>query len=148
MPGVDGSGARRKPDIIFRARICLNPAMRDTQIPETGMQERTMVRLKSLLVAAPLAAGLLAAPMAHADWHGRGGWHGGPGWHGGYHHDRGPGVAGAILGLGAAAIIGGVIASQEYQPPPVVYAPPPAYYAPPPPAYYPPPPPPGYYPGY
>ena len=37
----------------------------------------------------------------------------------------------AILGLGAAAIIGGVIASQQPQyyapPPPVVYAPPPYY---------------------
>jgi hypothetical protein len=111
-----------------------------------------MVRLKALLIAAPIAAGLLAAPVAHAEWHGdRGGWHGG-GWHGegsrrgeGWHHDEGwhhggrPGVAGAILGLGAAAVLGGVIASQAYPPPPVVYAPPPAYY-PPPPAYYAPPP--------
>jgi hypothetical protein len=115
-----------------------------------------MVGFKALLIAAPVALGLLAAPAAHADWHGRGGgWHGG-GWHGGYHH--GPGVGGALLGLGAAAVIGGVIASQAYAPPPVVYAPPPAYYAPPP-VYYPPPgyaappgyyPPPGYYrpPGY
>ena len=29
-----------------------------------------------LLIAAPVAAGLLAAPAAHADWHGHGGWHG------------------------------------------------------------------------
>ena len=110
-----------------------------------------MSRFKALLIAAPVAVGLLAAPAAHADWHGRGGWNGG-GWHGGgYDHYRrgGPGIAGAILGLGAAAVIGGVIASQAYNPPPVVYAPPPAYY-PPPTAYYQPAPgyyapPPGYY---
>ena len=95
-----------------------------------------------LLVAAPIAAGLLAAPAAHADWHGRGGWHGDGGWHGGggwrgdgWHHrdhDNSGAVAGAILGLGAAAIIGGVSASQQPQyyapPPPVVYQPPPPYY--------------------
>ncbi len=115
-----------------------------------------MSRLTALLIAAPVAVGLLAAPAAHADWHGRGGdWHGRGGYeHGGYDrgHHGGPGIAGAILGLGAAAVIGGVIASQAYAPPPVVYAPPPAYYPPPPayypppPGYYPPPPPPGYYP--
>ena len=120
-----------------------------------------MMRIKALLIAAPVAAGLLAAPAAHADWHGHGGggwhgggwhgggWHGG-GWHGGY---RGPGVAGAIVGLGAAAVIGGVIASQAYAPPPpVYYAPPPAYYAQPPGYYAPPPayyaPPPSYPSGY
>lgn len=112
-----------------------------------------MTRLKALLVAAPLAMGVLSAPMAHAEWHGghAGGWHGGGyhggGWHGGGWHGgwRGPGVAGAILGLGAAAVAGGVIASQAYAPPPVYYAPPPAYYAAPP-AYYAPPP--AYYPPY
>jgi hypothetical protein len=101
-----------------------------------------MTRFKALLIAAPVAAGLLAAPAAHAEWRGHGGWHGGGSehWHGGR---GGPGIAGAILGLGAAAVIGGVIASQAYAPPPpVYYAPPPAYY-PPPPAYYAPPP--GYY---
>jgi hypothetical protein len=106
-----------------------------------------MFRFKALLIAAPVAAGLLAAPAAHAEWRGHGG-----GWHGGYEHDHhgGAGVAGAILGLGAAAVIGGVIASQAYAaPPPVYYAPPPAYY-PPPSAYYAPPQayyaaPPGYY---
>jgi hypothetical protein len=116
-----------------------------------------MIRFKAILIAAPIAAGLLAAPAAHAEWHGHGGWHGGGwhggGWHGGY---RGPGVAGALLGLGAAAVVGGVIASQAYAPPPpVYYAPPPVYYAAPPvyaqpPAYYAPPPayaapPPAYY---
>lgn len=109
-----------------------------------------MMRFKALLVATPVAAALLAAPAAHAEWrgHGGGGWHGGGwhggGWHGGHdYHHGGPGVAGALLGLGAAAVIGGVIASQAYAPPPpVYYAPPPAYYAPPPgyyaapPAYY------------
>jgi hypothetical protein len=108
-----------------------------------------MWRLKSLMIAAPIVAGLLAAPAAHAEWRG----HGGYGHYYGHYNGgwRGPGVAGAILGLGAAAIVGGVIASQAYAPPPVVYAaprpyyaPPPAYYAPapgyyaPPPAYYPP----------
>ncbi len=96
-----------------------------------------MLRLKALFIAVPIAAGLLVAPAAHADWHGHGGGYG-------YRHYHGPGVAGAILGLGAAAVIGGVIASQAYAPPRVVYAPPPAYYPPPvvyapPPAYYPPP---------
>jgi hypothetical protein len=96
-----------------------------------------------LLIAAPIAAGLLAAPAAHADWHGDRGWHGGGGWHGdrGWHHDHdnGGAIAGAILGLGAAALIGGAIASSQPRyyapPPPVVYAPPPPYY-------------PGYYPQY
>ncbi len=98
-----------------------------------------MMRFKALLVAVPVSLALLAAPAAHADWHGRGGgWRGG-GWHGGHDYHRGPGVGGALLGLGAAAVIGGVIASQAYAPPPVYYAPPPAYYAPPP-AYYAPPP--------
>jgi hypothetical protein len=95
----------------------------------------------SLLVAAPVAVGLLAAPAAYADWGHRGGWRG-------YerHHDHGHGgaVVGALLGLGAAALIGGVIASTQppayYAPPPVAYAPPPAYYPPPsyaaPPGYY------------
>jgi hypothetical protein len=91
----------------------------------------TMLRFKALLIAAPVAAGLLAAPAAHAEWRGRGGWHGGY-----EHHHGGPGVGGVILGLGAAAVLGGVLASQAYAPPPrVYYAPPPAYY-PPPPAYY------------
>jgi hypothetical protein len=96
-----------------------------------------MTHLKTLLVAAPLALGMLAAPAAHAEWRGD--------WHGGYH--RGPGfpLAGALLGLGAAAVVGGIIASQPhvvYAPPPPVYYPapaysysyayPPAYYAPPP----------------
>jgi hypothetical protein len=111
-----------------------------------------MWRIKSLLFAAPVAAGLLFAPVAHAEEHGRGGWHGGDrgGWHGREYDHRGRGgigIGGALLGLGAAAVVGGVIASQAY-PPPVVYAAPPAYY--PPPGYYPPPPgyyapPPGYY---
>jgi len=89
-----------------------------------------------LLIAAPIAAGLLAAPAAHADWHGRdGGWHH-EGWRGDnwHHHDNGGNAAAAaILGLGAAAIVGGVIASQQPRyyapPPPVVYAPPPPYYS-------------------
>ncbi|MEA2770478.1 MAG: hypothetical protein QOD93_3440, partial [Acetobacteraceae bacterium] len=31
-----------------------------------------MMRLKAFLIAVPVAAALLAAPAAHADWHGRG----------------------------------------------------------------------------
>ena len=67
----------------------------------------------TLLIAAPVAAGLLAAPAAQADWHHHDDWHGGGGWHGNYHHDHdnGGAVAGAILGLGAAAVLGGVIAA-------------------------------------
>jgi hypothetical protein len=84
-----------------------------------------MMRFKALLIAAPVAATLLAAPAAHADRRGHGG-----GWHGDH---RGPGVGGVLLGLGAGALVGGLIASQAYAaPPPVYYAPPPAYYAPPP----------------
>lgn len=107
-----------------------------------------MLRFKALLIAAPVAAGLLAAPAAHAEWRG----HGGGGWHEGHEHHRGPGFGGVILGLGAAAVLGGVLASQAYAPPPpVYYAPPPTYYPPPAAYYYAPPPayyaaPPGYYP--
>ena len=93
-----------------------------------------MLRLKALLIAAPVAIGMLAAPAAHADWRGHGGHGGYGGYRGGYEHEHrgGPGVAGAIIGLGAAALLGGVIASQVYAPPPqVYYAPPPVYYAPP-----------------
>ena len=108
-----------------------------------------MLRFKAVLVAVPVMVGLLAAPAAHADWRGREG-----GWHRGYEHEHrgGPGVAGAIIGLGAAALLGGAIASQAYGPPPAYYAPPPpVYYAPPPRVYYAPPqayyapPPPVYY---
>jgi hypothetical protein len=92
------------------------------------------MRIRTALLATPAVIALLAAPAAHADWRGHGGWHG-P--HPVYHHGWGPGpvIAGALLGLGAAAVIAGAVA-----PPPVYYAPPPVYYAPPPPAYYAPPP--------
>ena len=33
-----------------------------------------MWRLKTLMIAAPIAAGLLAAPAAHAEWRGHGGY--------------------------------------------------------------------------
>ena len=93
-----------------------------------------MTYMKSLLIAAPVAVGLLSAPVAHAEWRGHGGgghggWgHRGGGWGG--HHGNGA-LTGALLGLGAAAVIGGVIASQpQYYapPPPVYYAPQPQYY--------------------
>jgi hypothetical protein len=112
-----------------------------------------MRSIAKLLIAAPVAAGLLGAPAAHADWnrHGGFGWHGGwrgPGWHGYEHRGPDPGsiIAGTVLGLGAAAALAGAFAPP---PPPVYVAPPPVYYTPPP-AYYAPayPPPPAYYPGY
>jgi hypothetical protein len=122
-----------------------SPDTRDAHFfdPEANAKEPAMTHLKTLLIAAPVALGLLAAPAAHAEWRGHGGWHGGwghpeGGWHGGYgHHDWALPLVGALLG---GAVIGGIIASQPaYAPPPVYYAPPPAYYAPPAyaPAYYP-----------
>jgi hypothetical protein len=89
-----------------------------------------------LLLAVPAVAMLLAAPAAHADWYRHGNWgHRG-------HDNTGAIVAGALLGLGAAAVIGSALAAPPpayaYAPPPVAYAPPPAYYAPP--GYYAPPP--------
>jgi len=78
---------------------------------------------KTLLIAAPVALGLLAAPAAEAHWRGDG-WHGDRGWH--HDHDDGGAVAGAIIGLGVGALIGAMAASQQPH-----YAPPPAaYYAP------------------
>ena len=97
-----------------------------------------MRRVTKFLVAVPLAAGLLAAPAAHADWY-RHGWRGGYGWrpyHEHYHGNTGAIIAGTVLGLGAAAAIAGALAPPPpppvyyAPPPPVVYAPPPVYYAP------------------
>jgi hypothetical protein len=90
-----------------------------------------MKRMQTLLIAAPAALGLLAAPAAHAEWRGHGWGHHGGGWH--YHEGyRGPGpvaglIAGALLGLGVAAVASGAVVAQ-----PVYRAPPPVYYAPPP----------------
>ena len=82
---------------------------------------------KTLLIAAPIAMGLLAAPAAEAHWRGDG-WRGGHDWH---HHDDGGAVAGAIIGLGVGAMIGAIAASQQPHYAPQAYAPPPpAYYAP------------------
>lgn len=90
-----------------------------------------MLNIKTLLIAVPVALGLLGAPVAHAEWRhhdgfGRGGgWDRGGGWgYRGYGHRGNGALTGAILGLGAAAVIGGIIASQ------------PTYYAPPPPVTY------------
>lgn len=100
-----------------------------------------MTQFKTLLIAAPIAAGLLAAPAAHAEWRSS--------YHYEYHRSGyGFPVVGALAALGAAAVVGGIVAAQQ---PPVVYAPPPPVtYAPPPGYYYAPPPAPGYYyaPGY
>ena len=92
-----------------------------------------MRRLSTLLIAAPVAFGLLAAP-AQAEWRGREG--GYPHHGGGYPaypqhrpgHD-GRALLGALIGLGTAAVIGGIIASQpRHYPPPAAYAPQPGYY--------------------
>ena len=111
-----------------------------------------MRQFTKLLFVAPVTFGLLAAPAAHAEkrhheggeggWGHQGGGHQGwnhqgwghQGWgHQGmrYHHGHGGGgYNGALLGLGAAAVIGGIIASQQdyYQPPRVYYQPQPRYY--------------------
>lgn len=67
--------------------------------------------------------------------------HGSPAGRNGYHDGGGDNtgavVAGALLGLGIGAVIGGAVAQPPvYAPPPVYYAPPPTYYAPPPAVYY------------
>src|SRR5487761_2433366 len=97
-----------------------------------------------------MALGLLAALAAQAEWQqDRGDWHGheqrhwrgGDEYHGG---DGGDAIAGAVIGLGLGALLGGMIAAQpQYQsaPPPVVAAPPgyypaPGYGYPAPPGYY------------
>src|SRR5580698_6305263 len=107
-----------------------------------------MIHLKTVLIAAPLAVGLLVTPAARATPHGCGGTHGSFGFHGdprlhpglGRDFHRDPFVGGVFLGLGAGALAGGVIASQTcYAPWPYCYPPPPVYYAPAP-GYYPPPP--------
>ena len=84
---------------------------------------------KTLLIAAPVAMGLLAAPAAEAHWRGDGWRGGGYGWH--HEHDDGGAVAGAIIGLGIGALIGAMAASQQPRYAPQAYAPPPpVYYAP------------------
>ena len=106
-------------------------------MPHIQHKDRAMRIWSSLMIAAPVAAGLLAAPAAHADWRDQRGWHGdAAGMVAGtgavpHDHDDGGAAAAAVLGLGAAAIVGGIIASQQQRyyapPPPVVYAPPPYY---------------------
>ena len=82
-----------------------------------------------LLVAVPVAVGLLAAATpANAYYYRRGYYH-----RGGF--GVGAGIAGAIVGLGVGAALAGAAGPPVYAPPPVVYAPPPVVYAPPP-AYY------------
>jgi hypothetical protein len=111
-----------------------NPVIAERQVPHASEDEdRAMRTWTSLMIAAPVALGLLAAPAAHADWRHHG-WEGHDrgGWRGYEHRDRGNGdaVAGALIGLGVGALIGGIIASsqpQYYAPPPVAYAPPPPY---------------------
>jgi hypothetical protein len=127
-----------------------------------------MFRLKAVLFAAPVAAGLLLAgtPAQSAEHGGGGGggrgFHGGGGgfhgggaqFHGNFGHDRfrrgfGGFGSGLLFGFGAGALLA---APYYYGWPPVYYAPPPYYPPPgcyPPPPGYPPgcyPPPPGYYP--
>ena len=102
------------------------------------------MRIRTVLLAAPAALALLAAPAAHADWYQHGGARYAPhyGYHGGGYHGGvvGPVVAGALVRRGIGAVAAAVLAPPVvYAPPPVYYAPPPGYYAPPP-VYYAPPP--------
>jgi hypothetical protein len=93
---------------------------------------------RAYVLPAALIAGLATAPLAHAEWHGRGHWH---------HHGGGDGnavgaaIAGGLLGFGlGAAVASGGYAPYYYAPPPVYYGSVPYnYYAPPPAVYY------GYY---
>src|SRR5689334_16243891 len=135
-------------------RPCPKAATSRAYLSSAEAKEAEMRPVTKLLIAAPLAAGLFAAPAAHADWY-RPGWRGGYGWH--HHHNHGnPGaiIAGTVLGLGAAAALAGAFAPPPpppvyyAPPPPVVYAPPPVYYPPRPSVVYAAPPPPAYYPGY
>ena len=114
-----------------------------------GMMSRflTMAGLAGLL-AFGLAATVDAqhrdrGDVYRGDYAPRGNWHDGRGnWNHGGDRNSGAFVGGALLGLGAGALLGGALAT----PPPVVYAPRPYYYAPPPAYAYPyAPPPPGYY---
>jgi hypothetical protein len=128
---VCGQPTKRK----GRYQIMVPPQSSHGNLPNSQIERwdevRVMRYLSTMLIAAPIAAGLMAAPAAQADWH-----HGDRDWHGDYHHhDGGGAVAGAVIGLGAAAVLGGLLASQAQQPyyappPPVVYAPPPPYYGP------------------
>jgi len=96
------------------------------------VKDQTMRKRTSTLLAAIAVIGLAVAPAAQAQprhWHDRG--------HYGHfdHHGPGPAVAGALVGLGVGALIGGAIAASQqpyYAPPPVAYPPPGAYYPPPP----------------
>jgi hypothetical protein len=115
-----------------------------------------MFRLKALLIAAPVAAGLmLAGTPARAEGHGGGGgfhgggggFHGGgPRFHGGFAHNgfrRGFGAP-FFFGFGAGALLAAPYYygwPPPYYPPPGCYPPPPGYPPgcyPPPPPYYPP----------
>ena len=100
-----------------------------------------MVHVRKLLIAAPVAFGLLFAQGAQAQHHGGGGG-GGGGYHGysGHHGGGGGGaLAGALAGVGVAAVLGGLIIASQPRPAPApdYYAPPPGYY--PAPGYYAPP---------
>jgi hypothetical protein len=84
-----------------------------------------MTHSKTFLIAAPVALALAFSPAAHAN---------------GYHGGGGRGAWGFFAGLGAAAVVGGVVAASRppvyYAPAPVYYAPYPAYYYAPAPVYY------------
>jgi hypothetical protein len=79
-----------------------------------------MLRLKIILIAAPVVAGvLLGAAVAQASGHGGGGgtFHGGSGFHSAPHRTAGLAFAvahlwGVFVSLGAAAMIGGAIAAR------------------------------------
>ena len=95
-----------------------------------------MRSVKILAVAAMVSAGLLAAPAVQAEEHWRGHeehrhemWRGHEGHWEHRDNDAGAAVAGAVIGLGLGALLGGAIASQPaYAAPPPVVQPPPGYY--------------------
>src|SRR3954468_17580036 len=115
---------------------CRNPVTTSPQVSRTRWKtgNRAMRTWSSLLIAAPVALGLLAAPAAHADWRHHGGGCGG-GWHGFQHRDDGncDAVDGELIGLGAGCRTGGMLTSthpRNAPPPPVPTPPPPPYSAP------------------
>jgi hypothetical protein len=89
---------------------------------EANQKEQAMTHLKTLLIAAPLALGLLSAPAAHAEWRHGGGW----GYHGRGHPGWGIPLVAGLVGLGVGAAIVG--SQPVYAPPPAYYYPPPGYY--------------------
>ena len=87
---------------------------------------------RAISLASALLLAAVPAYAQHRGPYGYGGGHYTPHYHGYHEHWHGPGP-GALLGLGAAAVIGGALAAPYvYAPPPPVYVAPPVYAPPPP----------------